>query len=350
MPIVADEYTHVIGVDTHARTHTYVVLDTRTGGVVDTATFPTSPPGLARALAWIDRRASAGRLVAVEGTSSYGASLTEALQRADIPVIEARPPRRVDRGSRGKSDPIDAEAAARAVLRTDTALLSWPRSGKIRSALRVLLAARRSMDTQRTASRNALTALLRTINLGIDVRHPLTDMQIASIAAWRHHPSDDIDMLIARAETVRLARDVIELTGKLATNHDALRQYVSALAPTVLNIAGVGPVSAAVFLTAYSHVGRVRSEAAFASLAGAAPVPASSGNTSRHRLNRHGDRRLNWALETVARVRLSYDPDTRAYKQRRLAEGKTGKEIKRMLKRYIARQIYRHLTVALTTG
>lgn len=348
MPIVADEYAHVIGVDTHARTHTYVIFDTRTGGIVDAATFPTSPTGLARALAWIDRRASAGRLAAVEGTSSYGASLTEALQQAEIPVVEARPPRRADRGTRGKSDSIDAEAAARAVLRTDTAMLSWPRTGTLRSALRVLLAARRSMDGQRTASRNALTALLRTIDLNIDARRPLTDTQISSIAAWRHHPSDDIDKVIARAEAARLARDVINLTVKLEVNHDALRLHVSALAPTVLDIAGVGPVSAAVFLTAYSHAGRVRSEAAFASLAGAAPIPASSGNTNRHRLNRHGDRRLNSALETVARVRLSYDPDTRAYKQRRLAEGKTAKEVRRMLKRYIARQIYRHLTATMT--
>jgi len=134
-----------------------------------------------------------------------------------------------------------------------------------------------------------------------------------------------VDKVIARAEAVRLARDVIDLTVKLEANHDALRQYVSALAPTMLDIAGVGPVSAAVFLTAYSHAGRVRSEAAFASLAGAAPIPASSGNTNRHRLNRHGDRRLNSALETVARVRLSYDPDTRAYKQRRLAKGRPRK-------------------------
>ena len=128
-----------------------------------------------------------------------------------------------------------------------------------------------------------------------------------------------------------------------------LDSHVGSFAPWLLLIAGVDPVSAAVFLTAFSHVGRVRSEAAFACLAGAAPIPASSGNTNRHRLNRHGDRRLNSALDTVARVRLSYDPDTRAYKQRRLAEGKTTREIRRMLKRYIARQIYRHLT-ATSTG
>jgi len=204
------------------------------------------------------------------------------------------------------------------------------------------------MDGQRTASGNALIALLHTIDLGIDARRPLTDKQIASIAAWRRHPSDDVDRVIARAEAVRLARDVIDLTGKLNANYNALEQYVSALAPTVMDIAGVGPVSAAVFLTAYSHVGRVRSEAAFASLAGAAPIPASSGNTNRNRLNQHGDRRLNSALETVARVRLSYNPNTRAYKQRRFAEGKTTREVKRMLKRYIARQIYRQLTAAMT--
>ena len=348
MPIVADEFAHVIGVDTHARTHTYVVLDTRTGGIVDSATFPTNPTGITRALAWIDRRAPERRLAAVEGTSSYGASLTEALQQAEIPVIEARPPRRPDRGARGKSDSIDAEAAARTVLRSETTTLTWPRSGRVRSALRVLLAARRSMDGQRTADRNVLTALLRTIELGMDARRPLTDRQIATIAGWRQRPGDTIDRAVGRIEAVRLAQDVLHLTALLKANLDALEEQILALAPTLLEVPGVGPVSAAVFLTAYSHPGRVHSEAAFASLAGAAPIPASSGNTSRHRLNRHGDRRLNSALETVARVRLSYDADTRAYKQRRLAEGKTSKEIKRMLKRYIARQIYRHLTTAMT--
>ncbi|PZE72896.1 hypothetical protein DEJ27_00075 [Curtobacterium sp. MCPF17_018] len=250
MPIVADEYTHVIGVR-HARQNTHLRHPRHPHRRRHRHRDVPDESGWSRSrLAWIDRRTPAGLLAAVEGTSSYGASLTEAMQQADIPVVEARPPRRADRGARGKSDPIDAEAAARAVLRTDTALLSWPRTGKIRSALRVLLAARRSMDGQRTASRSALTALLRTIDLGIDARRPLTDSQITSIAAWRHRPSDDVDRTIARAEAVRLARDVIALTGKLNANHNALEEYVSALAPTVLDIAGVGPVSAAVLLTA----------------------------------------------------------------------------------------------------
>ncbi|MCE0459681.1 IS110 family transposase [Curtobacterium flaccumfaciens] len=346
MPIVADEYTHVIGVDTHARTHTYVIIETSTGGITGTTTFPTSPAGIARALSWINRRTSGPSRVAVEGSSSYGATLTGALHEANVPVVEARPPRRTDRGSRGKSDPIDAEAAARTILRTDTAALAWPRAGKLRSALRVLLVARRSMDGQRTADRNALTALLRIIDLVIDARRLLTDAQVAAIAGWRARGSEGIDRATARSEAVRLARNVLELTDRLASNLDALRQHVTELASGLLESRGVGPVSAAVLLTAYSHPGRVRNEAAFASLAGAAPIPASSGNTTRHRLNRHGDRRLNSALETVARVRLSCDPDTRAYKQRRLAEGKTTREIKRMLKRYIARQIYRQLTAS----
>lgn len=122
----------------------------------------------------------------------------------------------------------------------------------------------------------AARAVLRTIDLGIDARRPLTDKQVVSIAAWRHHPSDDVDRLIARGEAVRLARDVINLTGKLEANHEALQLHVSALAPSVLDISGVGPVSTAAFLTAYSHVVRVRSEAAFASLAGAARSPPPS--------------------------------------------------------------------------
>lgn len=203
------------------------------------------------------------------------------------------------------------------------------------------------MDVQRTAGRNALTALLRILDLGIDARRPLTDAQVAAIAGWRARCSEGIDRATARSEAVRLARNVLELTDRLASNLEAFRQHVAELASGLLEIRGVGPVSAAVFLTAYSHPGRVRNEAAFASLVGAAPIPAFSGNTTRHRLNRHGDRRLNSALETVARVRLSWDPDTRAYKQRRLAEGETTREIKRMLKRYIVRQIYRQLTASM---
>ena len=350
MPIVADEYTHVIGVDTHSRTHTYAVIESATGRLLGSETFPTSAPGLARAVKWVRRQSEGGRiLAAIEGTNSYGAGLVSAMDDASIPVVEARPPRRAMRAGHGKSDPIDAEAAARSILGQDTSKLIQPRAGKLRSALRVLLTARRSMDSQRTADRNALTALLRTIDLAVDVRKPLTDKQISLVASWRSRTSDDVEVVTARQEAIRLAKSVHQLTLQLQENHASLRQCCGQLAPDILEVNGVGPVTAAVFLTAYSHPGRVRDEAAFAALAGAAPIPASSGNTTRYRLNRHGDRQLNAALDVVARVRLATDPTTKAYKERRLAEGKTPREIRRLLKRYIARQIYRHLTETMTT-
>ena len=349
MPIVADEYTHVIGVDTHARTHTYAIVETITGRLATVAEFPTNPAGLARAITWINRHAPGQPLVAIEGTGSFGAGLAAVLENQGVPVVEARPPRAATRAGRGKTDAFDAEAAARAVISTDTAKLGWPRAGKIRSALRVLLTARRAIDTRRTCDRNGLTALLRTIDLGLDARKPLTDRQVSLIAAWRHHPTDEVEQAVAREEATRLARNVIHATIQLDANHRALGRHVAELAPGLLAFRGIGPVTAAVFLTAYSHPGRVRSEAAFASLAGTAPLPASSGNTTRHRLNNRGDRRLNSALDVVARVRMAHDADTRAYVERRRSEGRTPKEIKRTLKRYISRQVYRQLTATMAS-
>ncbi|GAA1961879.1 IS110 family transposase [Microbacterium deminutum] len=348
MCTVADEYSYVVGVDTHARTHTLAIVEAATGRLIATDEFPTSPAGLARAVDWARRRAGGGALLAsVEGTGSYGAGLVAALTAVSIPVVEAKPPRTAARSGRGKSDSIDAEAATQSVLGREVTRLLHPRAGKVRSALRVLLAARRSMDTQRTASRNTLTALLRVVDLGLDARKPLTDKQVSLIASWRARPSDDIEEATARGEAVRLARDVLVLTVRMKENRDALELRVTELAPTLLQNCGIGPVTAAVFVTVYSHPGRVRSEAAFASLGGVSPLEASSGNTKRHRLNRSGDRQLNRALDVVTRVRIAKDPQTRAYRDRRLAEGKTTRDIRRSLKRYIARQIYRELTTTM---
>ncbi|MDY0910730.1 IS110 family transposase [Microbacterium sp. CFBP9034] len=343
MPIVAEQYGHVVGVDTHARTHTYVIVESATGRVIGQETFSTSPPGLLHAAVWIERRCLAGGvLAAVEGTSTYGARLLEVLSEAGIPVVEVHPPKRGERRN-GKSDTIDAEAAARTALRQDVEKLIIPRDGKPRSALRVMLMSRRSMDSHRTGHRNALTALLRSVDLGMDVRRPLTGKQISEIAAWRSRSTDDIDQRVARAEARRLAREILLLGAELRRNKQELRELADALAPGLMNSWGVGPVCAAIFLTAWSHPGRVRSEAAFASLGGVAPIPASSGNTIRYRLSRQGDRQLNRALYVVARARMASDPETRAYVSRRQAEGKTEAEIRRVLKRYIARQIYREL-------
>lgn len=294
MSIVAETIEHVVGIDTHARTHTYCLLHARTGAVIDTATFPTSKSGNARAINWIGRR-SQGTVVlaAVEGTSSYGAGITAALIEQGFDVTEIRPASRSTHAHAGKSDALDADAAARSVLGRDHDTLARPRQSGPRTALRVLLASRSIMDQQRTANRNALTALLRSVDLSVDARKPLTDAQIRAIAAWRTSPTASVDAVaIARREARRLAVTVLEQTELLKTNYRQLRQLTEQLAPGLQDVPGLGPVTAAIIVCAYSHRGRVRSEAAFAALGGIAPLPASSGNTSRHRLSRSGDRQL----------------------------------------------------------
>lgn len=347
MSSVADHYDHVVGVDTHARTHTYAVLEAGTGRRVDSATFPTTTNGLSRALAWMRRRAQGRVLVAIEGASSYGSNLRRALAAVSVDVCDVRPPKRESRAGRGKSDEIDAIAAGRTALASELERLTAPRSDGLRAALRVLLVARQAMDSRRTADRNALTALLRSFELGIDARKPITDTQVREVAGWRHRAADDAAMTTIRQEARRLAVSVQALTVQLAQNQAALAGHVQELAPGLQQLLGVGAVTGAILVTAYSHQGRVRSEAAFAALAGASPLQASSGNTTRHRLNRHGDRQLNRALDVIARVRLSCDPTTRNYLARRLAEGKSKREIRRSLKRYIARQLFRQLSAVM---
>jgi transposase len=340
---VAELFEYVIGVDTHAANHTFAVLAAATGAVVDQARFPTSPAGLARAAQWIARRAPGTRLVAIECTGSYGATLVRELAGHGERVCEVKPPKREQRAGRGKSDPIDALAAARTALASDVERLISPRAEGLRSALRVLLVARRAIDTRRTADRNALTALVRTHALGVDARNALTDAQVRTIAAWRARPGDDAATATIRGEARRLARAVLAATDDLAANRAALDKHVRELMPGLLELPGLGPVTAAILLSVWSHRGRVRSEAAFAALAGTAPLPASSGKTVRHRLSRGGDRQLNRALDVIARARMVSCPTTRAYVQRRTAEGRTKREIRRCLKRYIARQLYRQM-------
>lgn len=344
MSRIAEQFDYVVGVDTHARTHTYTLVSTTTGVIAGTDTFPTSATGMRRAIAWIRRRSSGGRVfAAVEGTSSYGAKLTDALLAEQIPVGEIRPPSKSSRAHGGKSDPIDAEAAARFALARDDGEIARPRAHGKRQALRVLLAARHLIDGQRTANRNALTALLRVVELGLDVRRPITARQLEEVRGWRAHPSDDTATAIARKEAHRLAVAIDEADQQLTDNRAALLELAEELAPGLQTTTGVGPVTAAIIVCAYSHPGRVRNEAAFAALGGVAPLPASSGNTTRHRLSRSGDRQLNRAFDVIARTRMSCDPTTRAYVQRAKATGKSSREIRRNLKRYISRQIFRQL-------
>lgn len=201
------------------------------------------------------------------------------------------------------------------------------------------------MTGERTRAINTLTALLRTVDFGVDARKPLTAAQLTTIAGWRGR-EENLARRTCRAEAVRLARRIKTLGFDLATNKRGINDLIADTAPGLLTVPGIGPVVAAAVLIAWSHPGRVRSEAAMASLAGKCPIPASSGNTVRYRLNRGGDRRLNRALTTTVIVRMRIDPATRAYVARRRAEGRTTKEIMRSLKRYLTRKLYRTLTAA----
>jgi len=349
VPIVAHTHPFVIGVDAHARSHTLAILAAPHGELVDSTCFPTTAAGLARAVDWAGRRTGGdmAALWVIEGVGTYGAKLARAAAQAGYQVVEAA--RMNPRGNRGlgKSDPLDARRIAEAVLAVELTKLRHPRhdNGE-RAALQVLIAARDHMTTERTACVNALTALLRIVALGIDARKPLTCKQISEISRWRTR-AEDLATATARAEALRLAKRIVTLDQELAANHQRIQGLVQATrGAELLERAGIGPVIAAIAISAWSHPGRVRSEAAFACLAGVSPIPASSGNITRHRLNRGGDRRLNRALHMAVVTRMRMDPQTRAYVEKRQAEGRTTKEIRRCLKRYLARQIYRSLNSA----
>jgi transposase len=283
--------------------------------------------------------------VGLEGTRSYGVGLARAVAAAGLVVLEVQPPRRADRRQRGKSDPIDAHLAALQVLRLPAGKLPVPRADGDREALRILLSARRELTVARTRQVNRLRALLlgggeadRDLSRGA-----LTDARLQVIARRRARAADTTEQAVRRAEARRLATAIRTATAELAANRQQLGELVRGLAPALLDKTGVGPVSAAQAIVSWSHRGRCRSDAAFAALAGASPLPASSGRTARHRLNRGGDRQLNRALHDITLTRWRVDPRTHDYIARRRAAGKNDSEIRRSLKRYIARELFRTL-------
>lgn len=346
---VADIYRYVVGVDTHAATHSYAIVAAPSGALFDQSTFPTTPAGLRRARDWIGRRTEGdldSLLVAVEGAGSYGALLGDVLEDAGYGVVEAPTPRR-ERG-RGKTDTLDAVLAARSTIVMPLTVLRDRRSGEAHTALRVLTVAREHLNGQRVRCINALTALVGSHALDIDALKSLSCQQIVAIAGWRRR-DEPFGIAVARAETVRLAKRIRTLDDDLADNRTAITSVVAVEAPELLDLHGVGAITAAIVFTVWSHPGRIRTEAAFAQIAGTAPIPASSGNTVRHRLNRGGDRQLNRALNTIVLTRIRTDHPTRTYVERRMAEGKTSKEIRSCLKRYVGRQIFRTLAAAHPT-
>ena len=346
MSIIAQLFAFVVGVDTHARNHVYAVICAATGRLLATRDFPTTTAGIKRAMTWVGRHTNGdlSTLWVIEGAASYGAILASTVTGLDYEVVEAPWMNAKNHHGLGKSDPLDAARIGTAVLNLKEEQLRRPRlSDGIRAALRVLVSARDSMTKERTKAVNTLISLLRVHYLGIDARNALNRVQITTISTWRTR-KEDLAQSVARAEAVRLAKRIVGLTEDLKTNDTQLTELVKASpAAPLLEVTGIGPVAAAICMTAWSHHGRVRSQAAFAALAGVSPIPASSGNTVRHRLNRGGDCTLNRALHMVALSRMTHDPETKKYVEKRTAEGRTTKEIRRTLKRYLARKIYRIL-------
>lgn len=348
MPMLAELVDAVIGVDTHRDTH-QAEIATAAGTPIATITVGNDSAGYQELLGWIFEHAPSPKLVvAIEGTRSYGIGLARAVSAAGLSVIEAEQPHRTQRRGRGKSDPIDAHLAVLTALRLDAGRLPTPRADGDREALRILLGAREEMTVANTAQTNRLRALLLS---GDDrdrdtARAPLTETVLRQLARRRPPAQASREQAVRQAEIRRLALALREARVVLKTNRTQLQAIIDDLAPGLTDRPGIGPVSAAQAIISYSHHGRCRNEAAFAALAGTSPLPASSGQTVRHRLNRGGDRDLNRAIHIIAVTRIRICPRTRAYVSRRTAEGKTPREIRRCLKRYIARQLYRTLTTA----
>jgi hypothetical protein len=342
MAMLADLVELVIGVDTHKHTHTAAVVVTATGAMIAQATVAAAPAGYRQLLAWADHQ-SGRRVWAIEGTGGYGAGLTRFLHGQAEQVVELDRPKRVARRHGAKSDPLDATRAAREALGRER--LAQPRAAGQRAALSVRLAARRSAVQAATDAQRQLHALVTAApdTLRGRLRGLTTPRLVSTCGRLRLQTAWDTETIATVASLRALARRIQLLHAESAEHTRAITTLVRAWRPDLLARTGVGPIVAAIVLCAWSHPGRCPSDAAFAMLAGAAPIPASSGQTVRVRLNRSGDRHLNQALHLVVLTRLRYDPATRAYAQRRRAEGKTNREIRRCLVRYVARQLYRLL-------
>jgi transposase len=332
-----------IGVDTHRDFHMVCVLDER-GAELGVQPFSADPAGYRKTLAWA---ASFGTIEAagVEGTGTYGAGLTRYLHNHDVSVIEVSCPNRQRRRSHGKSDPVDAVAAARAAQSGEANAQPKTRTGNV-EAIRALRLARRSAAHHRVDALNQMRALLVTgpDELRATFRGTTVTRMIA--AAARLRPTDPTTASGATNYALRaLAHRVQNLETEIGRLDAILRPLITATAPDLVARHGVGPDTAgALLVAAGDNPGRLRNEAAFAHLCGSAPIDASSGLVKRHRLNRGGNRTANQALWRIVMVRMVSDPRTRFYVERRTKEGLSKKEIIRCLKRYVARELYPYLT------
>jgi transposase len=339
--MLAEKVDYVVGVDTHRDQHTLAVVAAPSGAVVAQRSVGTDAGGYREALRFAQRHAEGVRVWAIEGAGHYGAGFSRFLGQHGEAVLEASRSARAERRLRGKDDPLDAVRAARSSLASET--LTLPRAGERQEALRVLLLARRSAVDVRRLALVQLRSVIVTApeNVRAELRRLPVGQLIRRCSRFRRSDSRTPDELAIVLVLRSLARRIEAATEEADQLEHEIVGHVRSLVPELLDERGVGPIVAAQLIVTWSHPGRVRSEAAFARLAGVAPLPASSGLTTRHRLSRGGDRQLNRALHTVILHRRLHDPATRDYIDRRVAEGKTRRDAVRLLKRYLARHLYR---------
>jgi len=338
------------GVDTHAATHCAAAIDT-TGRLHGVAEFPATDAGYKRLVAWL-RSHGELQAVGVEGTGAYGAGLARHLRVEHVTVIEAPRPDRRLRRNHGKSDSIDAEAAARAVLAGTATVIPKRADGPV-EAIRALRVARLGAVKAKTAATNTLRGVLITAPEPLRAQLPSSGLPNKVIEACARLRPDTDHLADPTQATKAALRSIAQRARALREEIKILDAQIQALlaatAPATLEVFAIGPdTAAALLITVGDNPDRLRSERAFAHLCGVAPIPASSGKTNRHRLYRGGDRSANRALHIAVIVRMRYCPKTRAYVARRTTEGLSKPEIIRCLKRYLAREIYRALRADYT--
>jgi transposase len=339
------EVAVILGVDTHLDFHVAVAVD-HLGRRLGESSVPTTVKGYERLLRWAEGFGPVS-CAGVEGTSSYGAGLTRHLRARGIEVLEVERPkhRRSSRRNLEKSDPSDAERAARAVLAGEAS--GVPKSGNGRvEMIRTLRAARRSAIKARTQAANQLQGLRVTAPEELRRRlRGLTTKELVSVAGRFRLGDGPSDVPTATRFALRsVARRYEALSEEIAELDAHLDRLVAQAVPELVSLAGIGTDNAATLLiVAGDNPQRLRSEASFASLCGVAPMEASSGKVVRHRLNRGGNREANRALYMICLARMRRDRRTKEYVARRTQEGKSKREIIRCLKRYLAREVYRVL-------
>ena len=340
MSILSEPPDLVIGVDTHKLLHAAAAVGA-VGQLLASTEVDANSGGYQALLEWARGLGPGRRLWAVEGTGSYGAGLTSHLAEAGEQVVEMDRPKRPARKAGAKSDQIDALRAAREVLSQEHP--AAPRRRAEVEALRVIEVARRQAVSMAADCQRELQSTL--VNAPALLRERLASLSTGRLvklcAGLSSKPADSLQMRSTIIALKSTARRALAAEQEIKRLDRELAELVRKQHPELLAEFGVGPVVAARLGQAWSHPGRFRSEAAFARLNGSAPVEASSGQNQRHRLNRGGDRQLNSALHTVMLTRLAHDARTRAYVERRKAEGKSLREIQRCLKRYLSRHLFR---------